>query len=132
MRNGLKLEGCRSIARKYKELFMEKGLTTAQGVRYLDRIKTAFTEYHGEGFLKQLFQDKENYLYWLDFVFESVSEHLRPLHHILLMEFLKETAQGFFLLCQTMSLIGMAPGRVSIRYAVIMEKTGQKKYPSSI
>lgn len=96
LRNGLKLEGCRSIARKYKELFMEKGLTTAQGVRYPDRIKTAFTEYHGEGFLKQLFQDKENYLYWLDFVFESVSEHLRPLHHILLMEFLKETAQGFF------------------------------------
>lgn len=96
LRNGLKLEGCRSIARKYKELFMEKGLTTAQGVRYPDRIKTAFTEYHGEGFLKQLFQDKENYLYWLDFVFESVSEHLRPLHHILLMEFLKETAQDFF------------------------------------
>lgn len=96
LRNGLKLEGCRSIARKYKELFMEKGLTTVQGVRYPDRIKTAFTEYHGEGFLKQLFQDKENYLYWLDFAFESVSEHLRPLHHILLMEFLKETAQGFF------------------------------------
>lgn len=96
LRNGLKLEGCRSIARKYKELFMEKGLTTAQGVRYPDRIKTAFIEYHGEGILKQLFQDKENYLYWLDFAFESVSEHLRPLHHILLMEFLKETAQGFF------------------------------------
>lgn len=96
LRNGLKLEGCRSIARKYKELFMEKGLATAQGVRYPDRIKTAFTEYHGEGFLKQLFQDKEDYLYWLDFVFESVSEHLRPLHHILLMEFLKETAQDFF------------------------------------
>ena len=35
----LKLEGCRNIARKYKELFMEKGLTTAQGVRYPDRIK---------------------------------------------------------------------------------------------
>lgn len=96
LQNGLKLGGCRSIARKYKELFMEKGLATAQGVRYPDRIKTAFTEYHGEGFLKQLFQDKEDYLYWLDFVFESVSEHLRPLHHILLMEFLKETAQDFF------------------------------------
>ncbi len=96
LRNGLKLEGCRSIACKYKELFMEKGLTTAQGVRYPDRIKTAFIECHGEGVLKQLFQDKENYLYWLDFAFESVSEHLRPLHHILLMEFLKETAQGFF------------------------------------
>ena len=25
LRNGLKLEGCRNIARKYKELFMEKG-----------------------------------------------------------------------------------------------------------
>ena len=96
LRNGLKLEGCRSIVCKYKELFMEKGLATVQGIRYPDRIKTAFTEYHGEGFLKQLFQDKENYLYWLDFVFESVSEHLRPLHHILLMEFLKETAQDFF------------------------------------
>ena len=33
LRNGLKLEGCRSIVRKYKELFMEKGLTTAQGSR---------------------------------------------------------------------------------------------------
>lgn len=94
--NGLKLEGCRSIARKYKELFMEKGLTTAQGVRYPDRIKTAFIEYHGEVFLKQMFQDKENYLYWLDFAFESVSEHLRPLHHILLMEFLKGSAEKFY------------------------------------
>ena len=98
LRNGLKLKGCRSIVRKYKELFMEKGLTTAQGIRYPDRIKTAFTEYHGEGFLKQLFQhqNKENYLYWLDFAFESVSEHLRPLHHILLMEFLKESAENFY------------------------------------
>lgn len=96
LQNGLKLGGCRNITRKYKELFMEKGLATAQGVRYPDRIKTAFTEYHGEGFLRQLFQDKENYLYWLDFAFESVSEHLRPLHHILLMEFLKGTVQEFF------------------------------------
>lgn len=96
LQNGLKLGGCRNITRKYKELFMEKGLATAQGVRYPDRIKTAFTDYHGEGFLRQLFQDKENYLYWLDFAFESVSEHLRPLHHILLMEFLKGTVQEFF------------------------------------
>ena len=72
LQNGLKLGGCRKIARKYKELFMEKGLTTAQGVRYPDRIKTAFTDYHGEGFLRQLFQGRENYLYWLDFAFESV------------------------------------------------------------
>lgn len=96
LQNGLKLGGCRKIARKYKELFKEKGLTTAQGVRHPNRIKAAFTDYHGERFLRQLFQGKENYLYWLDFAFESVSEHLRPLHHILLMEFLKGTVQDFF------------------------------------
>lgn len=96
LKNGLKLGGCRKIARKYKELFMEKGLATAQGMRHPDRIKTAFTDYHSERFLRQLFPDKENYLYWLDSAFESVSEHLQPLHHILLMEFLKGTVQDFF------------------------------------
>lgn len=32
--NGRRLKGCKEVARKYKELFMEKGLTTAQGIRY--------------------------------------------------------------------------------------------------
>lgn len=47
LENGLKLGGCREIARKYKGLFMEKGLTTAQGVRYPGRIEEAFVQYHG-------------------------------------------------------------------------------------
>lgn len=96
LENGLSLGGCRSIARKYKELFMEKGLTTAQGVRYPERIRAAFTEYHNEDFLKQLFPGRENPLYWLEFAFISVSEHLRPLHHILLMEFLNGSVQKFY------------------------------------
>lgn len=93
--NGRRMNGCREVARKYKELFMEKGLTTAQGIRYTERIKSEFINYHGEGFLNQLFSDRKNPLYWLDFAFVSVSEHLRPLHHILLMEFLKGSAEGF-------------------------------------
>ncbi|MCM1561724.1 MAG: TnsD family transposase, partial [Butyrivibrio sp.] len=94
--NGRRMKGCREVARKYKELFMEKGLTTAQGIRYTERIKSEFINYHGEGFLNQLFPDRKNPLYWLDFAFVSVSEHLRPLHHILLMEFLKGSAEGFY------------------------------------
>lgn len=75
---------------------MEKGLTTAQGIRYTERIKSEFINYHGEHFLSQMFPDRKDPLYWLDFAFESVSEHLRPLHHILLMEFLKGSAEGFY------------------------------------
>lgn len=127
LRNGLKLEGCRNIARKYKELFMEKGLTTAQGVRYPDRIKTAFTEYHGEGFLKQMFQDKENYLYWLDFVFESVSEHLRPLHHILLMEFLKGSSEKFYEAIPEIEPYGNGPWPCVNKICLHYGKDGAKK-----
>lgn len=94
--NGRRLKGCREVARKYKELFMEKGLTTAQGIRYTERIKSEFIKYHGEHFLSQMFPDRKDPLYWLDFAFVSVSEHLRPLHHILLMEFLKSSAEGFY------------------------------------
>lgn len=93
--NGRRLNGCREVAKKYKELFMEKGLTTAQGIRYTERIKSEFISYHGEGFLNRLFPGRKNPLYWLDFAFVSVSEHLRPLHHILLMEFLKGSAEEF-------------------------------------
>lgn len=94
--NGRRLNGCREVARKYKELFMEKGLTTAQGIRYTERIKSEFIKYHGEDFLNQLFPAGKDPLYWLEFAFVSVSEHLRPLHHILLMEFLKGSAEGFY------------------------------------
>lgn len=94
--NGRRMKGCREVARKYKELFMEKGLTTAQGIRYTERIKSEFINYHGEHFLSQMFPDRKDPLYWLDFAFVSVSEHLRPLHHILLMEFLKGSAEGFY------------------------------------
>ena len=96
MENGLKFGGCREIARKYKEVFMEKGLTTAQGVRYRDRIEKEFIQYHGQEFLKQLFSGDEKPLYWLEFAFVSVSQNLRPLHHILLMEFLKGTVEKFY------------------------------------
>lgn len=96
LENGLKFGGCRKIAHKYKEDFMEKGLTTAQGIRYPSRIEKEFIQYHGQDFLKQLFSEEENPLYWLEFAFVSVAEHLRPLHHILLMEFLKETAEKFY------------------------------------
>ena len=59
---------------------MEKGLTTAQGIRYTERIKSEFIKYHGEDFLNQLFPAGKDPLYWLEFAFVSVSEHLHPLH----------------------------------------------------
>lgn len=91
--NGRRLSGCREVD---KELFMEKGFTTAQGIRYTEWIKNEFINYHGEDFLNRLFHGGKNPLYWLDFAFVSVSEHLRTLHHILLMEFLKDSAEGFY------------------------------------
>lgn len=59
---------------------MEKGLTTAQGIRYIERIKSEFIKYHEEDFLNQLFPAGKDPLYWLEFAFVSVSEHLHPLH----------------------------------------------------
>ena len=65
LENGLNLRGCHSIARKYKELFMEKRLTTAQGVRYSERVRATFSKYYEVGFLKQLFPEEKNPLYWV-------------------------------------------------------------------
>ena len=111
---------------------MEKWLTTAQGIRYTERIKSEFINYHGEHFLSQMFQDRKDPLYWLDFAFVSVSEHLRPLYHILLMEFLKGSAEGFYKAVPDNEPYGNGPWPCINKLCIIMEKTALKKYPSAI
>ena len=103
-----------------------------EAIRYTERIKSEFINYHGEHFLSQMFPDRKAPLYWLDFAFVSVSEHLRPLHHILLMEFRKAQPKVFIKPYRIMSRMGMGHGHASISCAIIMEKTALKKYPSAI
>ena len=110
LKHGHEMGGCHKIAQKYKELFMERGVTTAQGVLHRESIQEEFIRYHGEEFLKETLPDDENhFLYWLQFLNVSVSEHLRPLHHILLMEYLRGSVENFHLAIPDIEPYGNGP-----------------------
>lgn len=94
--HGVRFKGCRQLVLKYKEILMERGFTTAQGIIYRDRFEKSFIEYHSKEFLNQLFPNGEHSLYWLQFVVECTAEHLRSIHHILMMEYLSGTALDFY------------------------------------
>ena len=96
LEHGQKMGGCREIAAKYREILIEKKLATVQGVRYCERIRNEFLQYHGEGFLNELLSSEKNPLDWLNHVFVSASGTLSPLHHILFMEFLSGSVTDFY------------------------------------
>ena len=109
LQNGKQLGGSRTIVKKYMLLLREKGLTTVQGIRYKDRFIDEFVKYHGADFLMQILPKTKNPLYWLQYVFVSMSKHVTPLQHVLMMEFLKGTVETFFQANPEEDLYGTGP-----------------------
>lgn len=73
----------------------ELGYANFHGICDRDAVKRDFHKYFGEELLKDLFHFAEDPLYWLRYLQESIGFNLKPIHHVLLMEFFSGSACTF-------------------------------------
>lgn len=97
LRNGRKFEGYKNLSRKYRIYLSQKGYLYMHGViRNLSAIRQDFEDFFGMEFLQEIIPYKNDPLFWLRYLQESIGFNLRPIHHILLMEFFAGTAENFY------------------------------------
>lgn len=97
LNNGHFFEGCENINLKYKEVMISQGLTTVQGIIYRERLLDSICSFYEDGFLKDVTgKNGQESLSWLSYVTCSMAEHLQPLEHVLMMNFLAGSAASFY------------------------------------
>lgn len=96
-RNGRKFGGYKNLSRKYRIYLSQNGYLYTHGViRNRSDIRKDFTEFFGMDFLREIIPYKDDPLFWLRYLQESIGFNLRPIHHILLMEFFAGSAENFY------------------------------------
>ncbi|MBP3900964.1 MAG: TniQ family protein [Blautia sp.] len=95
LEHGRELGGHPKVSRKYRLFLQQRGYTNFCGICDRDAVRRDFREYFGDELLRDLFYYAEDPLYWLRYLQESIGFNLKPLHHVLLMEFFAGSAEGF-------------------------------------
>ncbi len=95
LEHGREFGGHPRISRKYRLFLQERGYANLFGICDRDAVRHDFRSYFGDELLKDLFYYAEDSLYWLRYLQESIGFNLKPLHHVLLMEFFAGSAEAF-------------------------------------
>jgi hypothetical protein len=80
---------------KYKQLLRELDIVTIQGVSDYDLIVDRFNEYWGESFLKTLSSTMLDNRDWIRQLYAAQIKTFKPIYHILLMCFLRNSVKAF-------------------------------------
>jgi hypothetical protein len=80
---------------KYKRSLREKGVATVQGISDYDLIIRSFDDYWGHEFLKSLYIITSDTREWIRQFQEANIKSFKPIYHILLMCFLKDSVEVF-------------------------------------
>ena len=95
LEHGREFGGHPRISRKYRLFLQELGYANFYGICDRDAVRRDFHKCFGEELLKDLFFFAEDPLYWLRYLQESIGFNLKPIHHVLLMEFFSGSARTF-------------------------------------
>ena len=95
LEHGRELGGHPKVSRKYRLFLQQRGYANFYGICDRDAVRHDFREYFGDELLRDLFYYAEDPLYWLRYLQESIGFNLKPLHHVLLMEFFTGSAETF-------------------------------------
>ena len=95
LEHGRELGGQLKVSRKYRLFLQKRGYANFYGTCDRDAVRHDFRKYFGDELLKDLFYYTEDPLYWLRYMQESIGFNLKPLHHVLLMEFFAGSAEAF-------------------------------------
>jgi hypothetical protein len=94
---------------KYKRLLREKDVATVQGVADYCLIARKFNDYWGEDFLELLYSSMGDTRDWIHQLQEARITTFKPIYHILLMCFLKNTVKAFIECNTSENLFGEGP-----------------------
>jgi hypothetical protein len=96
LKYGLSLGGARTIGEKYKDMYMEKGgIATINGRVFRNRFAAEISNYYGEDFLSQVLSFGGYVKNWDSYAVASRADSMRPLHQLLIMNFLCGSPNGF-------------------------------------
>jgi len=96
LNNGLTLGGAETIGIKYKDMYMGKGgIATVNGSVFRARFATEINAFYGKAFLDQVLSIGGYVKNWDSYAVASNSEHMRPLHQLLIINFLCGSPEAF-------------------------------------
>jgi len=97
LKHGLTLGGARVIGEKYKDMYMLKGggIATRHGRVLRDRFDAEITAFYGESFLNHILSIGVYVNNWHMYATAAMSVGMKPLHQLLIMNFLCGSPQGF-------------------------------------
>ena len=95
LEHGREFGGHTKISRKYRAFMKERGLANFYDICDRDAVRRDFRNYFGEELVSELFHYAEDPFYWLRYLQESIGFNLKPVHHVLSMEFFAGSAEGF-------------------------------------
>jgi len=95
LNHGMAVDWNYDFQAKYKRLLREKDIVTVQGVADYDLIIKQFNDYWGSDFLELLYSVTFDKREWIRQINATFIQSFKPLYHILLMCFLKDTVKAF-------------------------------------
>lgn len=97
------------MRRRYLQLMLEQGLATYGGTVSHSRLKERLLEYYPSALLERLGCSLEFRYHWLLRLVNDWSRTRHPLHHLLLIQLLSDTAERFFKLSTEIEPFGKGP-----------------------
>jgi hypothetical protein len=95
LRHGMDIDWPFDFRAKYMLLLREKDAATVQGIADYDLITRRFNDYWGKDFLEMLYAILDDTRNWIQELQEARLITFRPIYHILLMCFLKNSVKEF-------------------------------------
>jgi hypothetical protein len=95
LQHGMDIDWQFDLRAKYKILLREKDAATVQGIADYDLITSRFNEYWGKNFLEMLYSLLGDTRDWIHELQEARLTTFKPIYHILLMCFLKDSVKEF-------------------------------------
>lgn len=95
LNHGMEIDSQYNVNEKYRWLLREKGIASTQGAVDYGALVTSFNTYWGKEFLDILYEKSNDTKEWILYHNKLRISHFKPLHHILLMCFLKGSVKGF-------------------------------------
>lgn len=96
LEHGREFGGYPEISRKYRDIMKVQGYANFYGISNREVIRQDFQEAFSEEIMSELFAyHMTDQYFWLRYLQESIGFNLKPLHHVLLMEFFAGSAEQF-------------------------------------
>ena len=96
LEHGLTLGGAKTIGEKYKDMYLLKGdITTRHGRVLREHFEQEIESYYGKAFLDDILNIGGYVNDWHKYACASMSDGMRPLHQLLIMNFLCDSPKGF-------------------------------------